>query len=101
MITAPCPICHGSGDEIHHNLTGVDGDTSCDVIDCRVCGGTKRVPAAWAAVWDQNGLESRCDECHARRHCAIMENRRGDIVIVCAKCAAAMENAGALQEAAS
>jgi len=100
-VTVPCPRCHGSGERVEHCLTGVDGDTSYDHIDCRVCGGAERVPAAWAKAWDQNGFESRCDHCRGRRPCAIMENPAGEIVIVCAKCAAATVGASALQEAAS
>lgn len=96
-----CPRCHGSGEQVYHNLSGIDGDTSYDYIDCKLCGGAKRVPAAWAEAWEENGFESRCDHCHTRRPCAIMENPADEIVIVCAKCAAAMETASVLQEAAS
>ena len=72
-----------------------------DHSDCKLCGGAKRVPAAWAEAWDETGLESRCDHCHARRPCAIMERTADEIVIVCASCAAVMETASVLQEAAS
>jgi len=101
MNMVNCPRCHGSGEQMEHNLTGIDGDTSYDHIDCKLCGGAKRVPAAWAEAWDETGLESRCDHCHARRPCAIMENPAREIVIVCASCAAVMETASVLQEAAS
>ena len=101
MITVECPRCHGSGEHLERGLSGIDGDTSYDTIDCQTCGGAKHVPAAWATAFDETGLESRCDTCRATRPCAIMESPAGDIVIVCAKCAAAMEAVGAVQEAAS
>ena len=101
MTTAPCPCCNGSGEQVEHNLTCVDGDTSYDTIDCHVCGGAGRVPAAWAVAFEETGPETRCDHCRKSRPCAIMENPAGDIVIVCAQCAAAMETVSAVQEAAS
>ena len=86
MNTLPCPRCRGSGEQAHHNLSGIDGDTSYDMIDCHVCGGAGRVLATWAAAFEATGFESRCDTCHGRRPCAIMEDRAGNIVIVCAAC---------------
>ena len=101
MNMVNCPRCHGASTEVSRGLTGIDGDTSYDDIDCKTCGGIGRVPAAWAAAFDETGLESRCDTCRATRPCAIMESPTRDIVIVCAKCAAAMETAGVVEEAAS
>lgn len=101
MNTITCPRCHGSGEQVEHNLTGVDGDTSYDYIECRMCGGAKRVPAPWAEAWDETGLETRCDGCHAQRPCAIMENASAEIVIICAKCAATMQGGMVSQGASS
>ncbi len=89
MDTTTCPRCHGTKEEVYHNLSGIEGDTSYDFIPCRVCSGSGTVPGEWANAWEETGFEGRCDRCGKRRPCAIVFEPDGGVAFLCAPCSAA------------
>ena len=93
-----CSRCKGTGQEAYHSPSGVEGDTSTHWIDCRMCGGGGRVPAKWRDAWYKSGFEGRCEQCRVGRPTAIMDGPTGDILLICALCAAKQ---AVLEEAAS